>query len=150
MKVTEHFTMAELTISNTAIRHGITNLPSSSLYDNIERMAKWLETLRLTISKPIIVLSCYRSVKVNRLVGGSPNSAHMLGLAADIQVRGISNKKLAEIIKSNFDDYDQLILEFPPNGWVHVGLSLNNPRQQELTAMKIAGVTKYFQGLKEV
>ena len=46
--------------------------------------------LRKIIGKPIHITSGYRCLAYNRKVGGAANSYHLIGLAADIQVKGIN------------------------------------------------------------
>jgi hypothetical protein len=148
MQLTKNFSRAEMLVSNTATRKGISNEPDSpGIEENILKSAKFLQLVRDKLGKPIRVLSCYRSPAVNKAVGGSKTSAHMKGLAVDIQVDGMSNKALAEFIRDNFE-YDQIILEFPPNGWVHVGIkTFTAKRMQLLTASKVNGKTVYTTGL---
>ena len=56
-----------------------------------------LEILRSYIgADPIIITSGYRCEKHNAEVGGVANSMHMTGKAADIYVKGLSPKKLAQ------------------------------------------------------
>jgi zinc D-Ala-D-Ala carboxypeptidase len=88
---------------------------------------------------------------VNQKVGGSRNSDHIRGQAADIEIPGIPNAELAEWIKDNLE-YNQLILEFytpgvPDSGWVHVSYIPEANRNQVLTATKKDGKTVYLQGL---
>lgn len=47
-----------------------------------------LEKLRVAYGQPMPVNSGYRSPAHNKAVGGEKDSAHMLGRAVDIQVRG--------------------------------------------------------------
>jgi len=73
------------------------------------------------------------------------------GKPADIEIAGIANADLAQWIMDNLD-YTQLILEFytqgiPDSGWVHVSYDPNNLKNQELTAVKVAGKTQYLNGL---
>jgi len=72
---------------------------------------------------PVIISSGYRSKELNAAIGGSVTSQHSIGEAADFEVPGLDNKKLADWIKDNLK-FDQLILEFykdgdPNSGWVH-------------------------------
>ena len=91
------------------------------------------------------MLSVYRSPAVNKAVGGSKTSAHLLGRACDIQVDGMDNKELAAFIRDNFHDASQIILEFPPNGWVHVEIpGKNRGVNTYLTALKRDGKTVYI------
>lgn len=54
-----------------------------------------LQELRDLIGKPVIINSAYRTPEYNKKVGGSPNSQHLLGKAADIRVNGLTPKQLA-------------------------------------------------------
>lgn len=56
-----------------------------------------LESIRGAAQKPITVMSGYRCPAHNKAVGGAKSSQHMLGTAADIKVKGLTPKKVAEI-----------------------------------------------------
>lgn len=142
MKLSEHFTLAELTFSETAARKGIDNTPTGETLDNLKLLAATLEHIRNIVGKPVNISSGYRSPAVNKAVGGSKTSAHMSGLAADINCAGVSPKALAHIIKASPIRYDQLILEY--DRWVHIGVSPASPRFELLT---IRNGTGYMKGL---
>lgn len=148
MQLTKNFTRKELLVSNTATRLGLSNEPASAEIEaNLLKTAQFLQEIRDKLGKPITVLSVYRAPSVNKAVGGSKTSAHMKALAADIQVDGMANRDLALFIAKHFE-YDQLILEFPPNGWVHVGIPTeHSKRGQMLTALKVNSVTHYQSGI---
>jgi zinc D-Ala-D-Ala carboxypeptidase len=128
-KLTEHFVLSEFTDSQTAARQGINNVPPANSQErkNIQRTAEVMEDVRAILGhKPILISSGYRSPQVNAAVGGSKNSAHMSGLAADFSCPGAGSppaicKKLEPHLKAL--GVDQLINEYPPNGWVHLGLA---------------------------
>ncbi|WP_108043306.1 D-Ala-D-Ala carboxypeptidase family metallohydrolase [Neisseria cinerea] len=155
MQITEHFSLKELTRSETARRAGIENKPSSAEMDNIYYTAQQLEKIREYVGRPIIVTSCFRSERVNKLVGGSPTSAHRHGLAADCDASGMTSLAFAKLLIKMRDDgalkFDQLILEFPERGdgaWVHIGFRRNSQmRNQIMTATKRNGKTVYLPGL---
>jgi zinc D-Ala-D-Ala carboxypeptidase len=155
MKLSAHFTLRELTASGTAARLGMSNEPGEAELANLRRLCETaLEPLRELVQKPIRVNSGLRVPAVNKAIGGSSTSAHVRGLAADIEVSGISNLALARIVESSSIPFDQVILEFyaptdPSAGWVHVGLSEGAPRGQVLTATKENGRTVYRPGLPE-
>lgn len=55
-----------------------------------------LEALRKAAGDRSITVNCaYRCSKHNAQVGGVPNSQHLLGKAADIEVEGLSPEKVA-------------------------------------------------------
>lgn len=93
----------------------------SELAQNIGRTIATLETVRLVLgSKPIKITSLVRSPTRNAEVGGSPSSDHMTGLAADIQVAGLTPWQVfTGLIPSvRSIGIDQLIIY---NGHVHIG-----------------------------
>jgi len=148
-KLTEHFTLEELSRSSTAVRQGLDNTPPANLLPNLKRIAEHLEIVRAHFGWPITVYSGYRSPAVNEAVGGSKTSAHRFGLAADFVVQGVPNRKVCEWIRDNLKDFDQVIYEFGPKGWVHLGLAAK-PRKQALTAVKENGKTVYKPGIREL
>lgn len=140
MKLTENFTLQELIKSQTALRKGINNKPASpDIVVNLQTLCeKVLQPVREHFGKPVTVNSGYRCPKLNKAIGSSSKSQHTKGLAADIEIPGVSNKELAEYIESNLP-FDQLILEFyngvdPNSGWVHVSyVDDDKNRKQTLT-----------------
>jgi len=56
-----------------------------------------LEALRVMLGVPVTVAAGYRNPVHNANVGGSPNSRHMKGEAADIKVNGVSPLMVARI-----------------------------------------------------
>lgn len=85
MQLSKHFTLAELTASNTATRLGLSNQPTPEALQQLQRTAQMLERVREQLGgRPIVVSSGYRNSEVNRAVGGVTSSDHMQGMAADI------------------------------------------------------------------
>jgi uncharacterized protein YcbK (DUF882 family) len=60
-------------------------------------LLKKLVEFRAIIKKPVYITSGYRCSEYNQKVGGIKSSYHLLGLAADIQVKGESALDLLEI-----------------------------------------------------
>ena len=154
-RITPHFTLHEITESVAARQHNLPNNLPPELYQNALRMCQFLEEIRehmrtINPSAYIKVTSLYRSPAVNKAVGGSATSAHMKALACDFEVQGIDNITVCrEIAKKFAGRFDQLIYEFGPSGWVHVGLSRSDAtnRHQLLSAVKENGKTMYKQGI---
>lgn len=120
-RLSPNFTLAELTVSPQGDRAGLRNLPVGTAVDNLQRLAVFLEQVRILLfGAPILVNSGYRSPAVNNLVGGSYRSAHMHGLAADfIAPKYGRPKAIAEAIRDSALQFDQLIFE---GTWVHVAI----------------------------
>ena len=91
MQLSEHFELAEFLVSETAARRGIANEPTPEIIDNLRRLCQLvLEPLRVKLVRPVVITSGYRSLALNRAVGGSPTSHHRQGRAADLIVPGMS------------------------------------------------------------
>lgn len=138
MQLSQHFTLEEMTKSQTGSRKGIDNTPSQEVIENLKQLCEHvLEYIRVRFGKPITVNSGYRGAALNKAIGGAKNSQHMTGQAADIEIVGVDNKVLFNWIKDNME-FDQLILEYykegtPDSGWVHVSWNSQCNRKQVLT-----------------
>ena len=137
MKLTEHFSLEELIKSSTAKAKKIDNTPTQAAKTNLQHLASnILEPIRLKYNKPIIVTSGYRSMALNKAVGGSKTSQHLLGQAADIKAPHNENKALFQLIekmvKAGEIQVGQLIDEYGYK-WIHVSLPrTNKPNNQIL------------------
>ena len=149
MKLTENFSLNELTKSQTAERKGIDNTPSTEHQENLKSLCEMiLQPIRDHFGQVVSVSSGYRSPELCVAIGSSTQSQHAKGQASDFEIFGISNKELADYIDQNLD-YDQLILEYwkgedePNSGWVHCSFNTQGNRKQYLRAYKENGSTKY-------
>ncbi len=151
-QLTKNFSLAEMTKSETALRHGMENNPGPDELNNLLQLcANVLQPIRDHYQKGVKVNSGYRSPDVNAKVGGSRTSDHTRGMAADIEIPGVPNAELATYIRDNLA-YTQLILEFytpgvPDSGWVHVSYNEQDLKKQVLTATRKEGKTVYLPGL---
>jgi hypothetical protein len=137
MMLSPNFDLSEFIVSQYASRFDIDNRPRQPIIDNLTRLCvEVLEPLRAAVKKPIIISSGYRSLALNKAIGGASNSAHTLGLAADITVPGITNRTVCFHILTEKIKFDQLIDEF--GSWVHVSIAAKNaqPRGQRLEARR--------------
>lgn len=137
VKLTKHFTLQEMIVSQTASRRGIDNTPNKKQIESLKTLCvEVLEKIRVHYKKPVIVTSGFRSDKLNKAIGGSTTSQHSHGEAADFTVHGVSNYEVCKWIENNLN-YDQLIYEFGENGWIHVSYRAGQLRNQELSAVKM-------------
>lgn len=137
MNLSEHFTLRELTKSNTASRLGIDNTPTDEALEQLKKLCtEVLEPIRVKYGKPIIVNSGYRSEKLNKAIGGAKTSQHMTGGAADVDASDGDNAKLFNLIKDMIESGElkvgQLIWEkgnkIQPD-WVHVSIPYRKVNQ---------------------
>ena len=148
MKLTENFSLNELTKSQPAERKGIDNTPSDEHQETLKSLCEMiLQPVRAHFGQVVSVSSGYRSQELCVAIGSSTQSQHAKGEAADFEIFGVSNKELADWINENLD-YDQLILEYwkesdPNSGWVHCSYTNGSNRKQYLRAYKENGSTKY-------
>ena len=150
MQLTEHFTLAEMTVSPTAKRLGLSNTPTPEHIENMRYCCeKILEPVRKHFGRPVQINSSYRSPLVNKAVGGSKTSQHVNGQAIDFEIPGIDNKVVADWIGDNLE-FDQVILEFytsgdKNSGWVHASIKKEggNRKVRMIASKSKAGGTVY-------
>lgn len=134
MNLSEHFTLEELTASETAARNGWDNSPNLNELSNLKRLAEFLEQVKTVVGgKPIMINSAFRSKLVNDAVGSKDSSQHRIGCAADIRVPGMTPDEVVKAVMAADIGYDQVIREF--DRWTHISIPNNpedKPRQQAL------------------
>jgi len=135
-RLTNNFTLEELTKSGLAMRNGLDNTPNCHEVVKLRALAEHiLQPVRDYFGKPFVPSSGFRCKAVNNLAGSRDTSQHRLGEAADFEVPTVANRFLAEWIKANLD-FDQLILEFhnpaiPDSGWVHCSYVGNKANRKQ-------------------
>jgi uncharacterized protein YcbK (DUF882 family) len=152
--LSEHFSLAELTKTNT----GIENVPSEAQVENLKRVCRWLEQLRLRYNQmrnekgemsngneemrnevreyPIIINSGFRSEAVNKAVGGVPTSNHLTGCAVDIRCIGMEQALryaaiLLDISDLSNENFDELLIEQKRSViWIHFAVRPQDNRRK--------------------
>jgi hypothetical protein len=147
--ISKHISAKEGVHSNTAIRRGIDNTPTDLQLKNMKLIAEEIfQPLRAYVGGPIKINSFFRSVELNKAIGGSSKSQHCKGQAMDIDdtYGRMTNAEMYEFIKEHLN-FDQLIWEFGDDenpAWVHVSyVSDEENRNRCLLAYKDNGKTKY-------
>lgn len=137
MRLSKNLNLKEAIKSNTASRLGIDNTPEQWEINNLRAVAENVfQPIRDHFGVPIGVSSGYRCKKLNKAIGGSKYSQHMIGEALDLDadIYGkVTNAEIFNYIKDNLE-WDQMIWEFgddeEPN-WVHVSYKeAGNNRKQ--------------------
>lgn len=150
MDLSKNLSLAEMIISAEGKRKGISNNPTDDHLSNMKKLAlNIFQPIREHFNAPIHVSSGYRSLALNRALGGAITSQHCSGEAMDIDMDGskITNAQIFNWIKDNLV-FDQLIWEFGTDknpAWVHVSYeSTGKQRKQILKAIKQNGKTFYI------
>jgi hypothetical protein len=134
MNLTPHFTLEELTASETAERNGWDNSPNDAELANLTRLADFLEQVKVVLDgKPIMISSGLRTKKVNDAVGSKDSSQHRTGCACDFRVPGMTPDEVVRKIMASGISFDQVIREF--DRWTHISIPNSDdtsPRKQAL------------------
>ena len=148
LHLSPHFKLGELTRSKS--HPEVYNIPSRVHIENLKRVCVWLEALRARYNEryviagsevlrgagePIIITSGYRSVELNRKVGGVATSNHLTGCAVDIRVAGKEQLIRYACILLDYADetkqeFDELLLEHGANGVIWLHFAVRVPNQQ--------------------
>ena len=145
LKLSEHFKLGELTKSSHA---EVYNIPSHQAIENLKRVCQWLEELRARYNEryvlepaavneeePIIINSGYRSPQLNKRVGGSATSNHLLGCAVDLRVAGIEQALRYAVILMDYADetkqeFDEILIEKNRYGAIWLHFAVRPPNQE--------------------
>ena len=127
MNLSKNLSLAECVKSNTATRLGINNTPDDEwIVENLKAIAEAVfQPLRNAFGVPIYVSSGYRSLELNKAIGGSARSQHVQGRALDLDADvygSCTNAEIFNYIRQNLE-FDQLIWEYGTEDnpdWVHV------------------------------
>ena len=130
-KLSQNFKLKEFEKSFVAKRKNIDNcVHDKETFKSLEKLCKNIvQPIRNYYKIPFSPNSGYRSITLNRYIGSSDTSQHVLGQAVDLEIPGVNNEELFNFIKDELD-FDQVILEYydgvdPSSGWVHVSYVSN-------------------------
>lgn len=139
MKLSAHFNLAEF--EATSHREYLdSNRVPDGMMGNLRDLVAVLERVRMTLcgeagrDVPIVILSGYRCPPLNRAVGGSTHSHHMLAAAADwIAPRFGTPLEVCRFLAPRVEalGIGQLIHEY--GAWVHLGVLPVKPINRVLT-----------------
>ena len=147
-KISEHFTLEELTYSKTASAKGLPNEPNAVQTVRLCRLVyDILEPFRLVWGDAIEVTSGFRGFeKIQKLEHSSATSVHPEGLAVDIRPKNMSRikefkQRFRDWLHEEQKSYDQYIDE-TRNGseWVHIGHFTVSGKQRRQDLVTTDGV----------
>jgi hypothetical protein len=140
IRLSPNFTLADLSLSETAGKRGIENAPDPDAFERLRYSAEQLERLREVLGGcPIRINSGYRGPTLSAALGSSRTSAHTTGYAVDITCKEFGTPyQIARAIEQSqvMDDIDELYLEL--GNWVHISFDPQK-RHKVLTSYRTEG-----------
>jgi hypothetical protein len=131
-KVSDHFTFAELTVTeHRDFLDEQADAPPAVRMNLVRLAVDVLEPVRGLVG-PLKVNSAYRCPGLNRAIGGALRSQHLDGLAADVVPVELGMRDAYLRILQSGVPFDQLIWEW--GHWIHVSAPYHahDPRRQAL------------------
>ena len=121
-QITENFSFYELTNTSYTALLEKNREYAEGLKDNLNLLGILLQDIRDIIGKPMTISSGVRCPELNKKVGGTADSRHQKGLAADIQVKGMSAMEVFDAIrKAKLPLLQKAIIEgVKGKEWVHI------------------------------
>lgn len=123
--LTEHFTFLELTKTDKPEFQELNRRKALCYTGSLTELCRTvLEPIRLHYGKPVVVHSGFRCYELNKAVGGSATSQHMIGEAVDFHVEGVTLEETFNWLwKEPGIPFGQLIDERRGDGrWLHIGM----------------------------
>jgi len=166
MLLTANFSLNEFLKSNVAKRRGLELNPPKEHIKNMQILCmKVLQPLREKLGRPIKINSGWRSLELNRALGGAYRekknkdgsitkiySQHCKGEAADLHYVDengkANNKKIFDTILELGIEFDQMINEFNYR-WIHISYSEGKNRNRLLEAYKDENNRTKYRRIKE-
>lgn len=133
LQLSEHFTLFELTKTNRSEFQACNRKVSEGQVNKLRNVAVLLELCRSSLDAPIIVHSGYRCPDLNRAVGSSDRSQHLLCEAVDFSVKGLDVEHAFRILRADAHNgrlpFGQLIFEKAARAyglaeWLHISLGI--------------------------
>lgn len=144
--ISDDFDIDEFTRSRMARKLGYNITLGQWEHEQIARLVKTcLQPIRSDLGVPLVITSGFRPPWLNLMVRGAQSSMHLYGCAADFKTPGTTLEgAFYRIIELDLP-IDQLILEDPPWGWIHLGVAMpgQDPRKQYMIAKNTTGTVEY-------
>lgn len=155
MNLSKHFTLEQITRSDTATRLGIDNSLPDEMLETWRAGCDNLEAIRKVTGVELIINSGYRCPELNkRIPGSAKHSAHTGRLATGVKAcafdivcregNGPLFNTIRQMMQGQFD-VDQLIWEYGTDqapAWVHIGFVFEAKMRKQLLRKRV-GTTKY-------
>lgn len=118
-KLVPNFTVKELINTSSSYLDENIQFASENIRE-IEQLALFAQQVRTILNTPMTITSGYRSYNVNKSVGGSNTSDHMLCKAIDFVTPKMKLQTAFDKLRNSDILFGQLILE--KNQWLHISI----------------------------
>ena len=139
-QITEHFSFEEMTHTDYEDLQLLNRLEARKDHRVMENLIllceDLLEPIREHFKLPVQVNSGYRCFTVNEAAGGSKNSQHMNGAAADICIPGVDIAKVWEWIVNRSGLRWHQAIYYPKHSFIHVSLPTGHEDMQVIAKGK--------------
>ena len=141
-KLTDHFTVQELTTTDQNGLQKTNTKEGLKISDKLQALAEFAEEVRAVIQNcPMVITSGYRCEKLNKAIGGSKTSEHLKCEAIDFIPKKMSAFKALGYILISELKWDQLILEKRGQGYlIHISMG---DKHEVLYSPKAASYVKF-------
>ena len=118
-----NFRYGEVVESEVAVKHGIKNIPTEADWKRAEDYARSIAQPCRNAKGRIHMSSWFRCVELNSHpdIGGSDKGFHPYGGGGDLKPIDCSLMELLEWAVLHLPEVAEVIAEYFPNGWVHLG-----------------------------
>ena len=126
----KNFEPEEFFASETACERNITNHTEDiQIIINLNRTADLAQEIRNLLKHPVHIISGYRSLELNRIIGSHDKSQHLIGEAIDfICPRFGTPEEIAKYLKKNKITIDQCLIE---GSWLHISKTKTSENRNE-------------------
>lgn len=122
MKLTDHFSLEELTTTNTKYKQENIKVANNNL-DKLYVLSCFAEQVRAILNVPMTITSGFRCETLNASIGGSKTSQHVSFQAIDFIPSKMSLEEAFNKLKNSILVYGQLIIEHSGNSdWLHISM----------------------------
>ena len=123
MKLTEHFTLEELTRTDNKEFKELNLIRGKKELYKLTQLAVFAEQVRSVINCPMVITSGYRCEELNKVIGGSSTSQHIKFEAVDFIPKSISAENAFCCLALSNLSFGQLILEKRGLGYIlHISI----------------------------
>ena len=146
LNLTQNFKLKEFLTSSHLTPQQLLQSLTPEILENIFILATYLQKIRNLTQKPITITSAFRTPQLNKLIGGSSNSLHLIGKAADFRIKNLDKKSLTQLLNFiNTTPIGEFIIYTSNNSIsrFHLAIPSLNPKKLDTLLIAKEGTKSY-------